>query len=94
MRCATWLRPVPVNGGRQHWTSSLCYVRAMRPEIQFTRVGVCLAEFDNDQVNVPSVRMCLCPSVTSRCSIETAERIELVFLACELPSTLNFIMTG
>jgi len=23
--------------------------------------------------------VCLCPSVTSRCSIETAERIELVF---------------
>jgi len=54
-------------------------MRAMRPEIQFTRVGVCLAEFDNDRVNVPSVRLCLCPSVTSRCSIETAERIELVF---------------
>jgi len=30
--------------------------------------------------------MGLCPSVTSRCSIETAERIELV-LVCELPST-------
>ena len=26
-------------------------------------------------------------SVTSRCSVETAERIELVFLAGELPST-------
>jgi len=34
--------------------------------------------------------MALCPSVsvTSRCSIETAERIELV-LACELPSTFH-----
>jgi len=26
-----------------------------------------------------SVCVCLCPSVTSRCSIKTAERIELVF---------------
>ena len=29
-------------------------MRAMRPKIQFTRVGVCLAEFDNDRVNVSS----------------------------------------
>jgi len=33
----------------------------------------------------PSV--CLCLSVTRRCSIETDERIELGFLAWELPST-------
>jgi len=33
-----------------------------------------------------SVCVCLCLSVTSRCSIETAERIGL-FLAWELPST-------
>ena len=31
--------------------------------------------------------LCLCPSVTSRSSIETDERIELMVLAWELPST-------
>jgi len=36
---------------------------------------------------VTCLSVCLCLSVTSRSSIETAERIELVFLACERPST-------
>ena len=47
----------------------------------FYRAMLCIRGTGHGPVSVR-----LCPSVTSRCSIETAERIELV-LACELPST-------
>jgi len=41
----------------------------------------------HDAVLAMDLRLSVCLSVTSRYSIESAERIELVFLACELSST-------
>ena len=38
-----------------------------------------------------ALSVCVSPSVTSRSSIETAEESELVFLACELPSTCRTV---
>ena len=51
------------------------------PPASFYRAMPCIRGTSHGPVSV-----CVRPSVTSRCSIETNERIELV-LACELPST-------
>jgi len=80
-----WRRkPAGIDTERNYATVTLCIVRQLQfvhcershwflPARRYASAGI-----SYDPVSV-CVRMCLCLSVTSGCSIETGRRIELVF---------------